>query len=160
MGMGDGYLGQEHRLPMAMDAAGDINVFTVHEEPFIEILFFVFRGCSESDAPEGFDAEQHETSHVEWLVHLELIAGVGEGVASHLPREPTARKEAAHKDIARGGQEPVSVLVTSVGIEYQVDDLSKLIRLLASDDAEYIYGDAILIDGGLVAGGGHNFKES
>ncbi|MBR0599789.1 SDR family NAD(P)-dependent oxidoreductase [Sinanaerobacter chloroacetimidivorans] len=34
------------------------------------------------------------------------------------------------------------------------EDMAKLICFLASDDAEYIHGDAILIDGGLVANGG------
>lgn len=53
-----------------------------------------------------------------------------------------------------------SIYATPAGRIAQVNDISKLIRFLASDDAEYIHGDAILIDGGLVAGGGHNFKES
>lgn len=52
-----------------------------------------------------------------------------------------------------------SINGTPAGRIAQVDDLSKLIRFLASDDAEYIHGEAILIDGGLVAGGGHNFKD-
>lgn len=52
-----------------------------------------------------------------------------------------------------------SINGTPAGRIAQVDDLSKLIRFLASDDAEYIHGDAILIDGGLVTGGGHNFKD-
>ncbi|MCI2062929.1 MAG: SDR family oxidoreductase [Eubacteriaceae bacterium] len=52
-----------------------------------------------------------------------------------------------------------SINGTPAGRIATTKDLANLITFLVSDDAEYIHGADILIDGGLVAGGGHNFKE-
>lgn len=108
VGVYDRHFGIVEREPVAVNASGEVDVFGIHEEAFVEEAHFL----------EGVEAQKHEAAQEVGGVDGLIVVGVSQKVAVDQRARDEWREKAFEYEVEGGGHTPGGELEVTVGIVY------------------------------------------